>query len=90
MKCVALTNLSPPQYLGFTKPVAATTSEDAAQIKGVTDKGLRNLCAPSADPADFESKLEVLSLTNLAGVTDSMLTIVAASLTRLELTLELR
>ena len=85
-----MTTPSPTQYLGFTKSVAATTNEDAAQIKGVTDKGLRNLCAPSADPADFESKLEVLSLTNLAGVTDSMLPIVAASLTRLELVLELR
>jgi len=69
-------------YLGFTKPVP-TASEDAAQNKGVTDKGLRNLCAPSSDPADFESKLEVLSLTNLAGVTDSMLPMVATSLTRL-------
>ena len=67
--------------------MATTTSEDAAQIKGVTDKGLRNLCAPSADPADFESKLDVLSLTNLAGVTDSMLPMVAASLTRLDMVL---
>ena len=51
-------------------------------MKGVTDKGLRSLCAPSADPADFESKLEMLSLTNLVGVTDSMLPMVASSLTR--------
>ena len=56
-------------------------------MKGVTDKGLRSLCAPSADPADFESKLEMLSLTNLAGVTDSMLPLVASSLTRSDMVL---
>ena len=81
-----MTNPLLSQYLGFTKPVP-TASEDAAQNKGVTDKGLRNLCAPSSDPADFESKLEVLSLTNLAGVTDSMLPMVATSLTRLDMVL---
>ena len=73
----------PTQYLGFSKPEPTAGEDAAARSRGVTDKGLRNLCAPSADPADFESKIEVLSLTNLACVTDSMLPMVAATLTRL-------